>query len=460
VFDWMDRSSKQYISERLDSIKTLLQDPPSSENYETLRNILFAINLKLSEIQTDISSNTVEAIVKNNRFLNESHTIGIILMIVSSIFSVLLGLVIVNSILGPLKRVEEAAKSIAVGDLTRNVEAKGSPEILRVVRGLNQAMQGLRELVKNINDQSEKILETSRELKTASTETGKSASGVAQAMEELAEGSTKQAEHISQATNTIQMLSEIVQKVFDETEGIAASSQKVANSAEVGLQATVNVAGEIQELYASTQEINEVIHELSKATDQINEIISAIRGIADQTSLLALNASIEAARAGEHGKGFSVVALETSKLADESKQAVGMIEELIVNIKERTDNAVKTMQKGMERAENGKNLATQTSKTFEEISKSLNNNLVQVGTVAESTKKMAESNQEFIEKIMEIAAISEESLASTEEVSATTEEQSASTQEVTALADNLNQIAENLRKAVSVFELETKNSPS
>jgi methyl-accepting chemotaxis protein len=460
VFDWMDAASQKDISGKFESIQELLKEDPSVDNYRILRDTLFEMNLKIGKIESKLSATMVEGIANNNRFLNESRVVGIIIMVVSSLFSILLGLVIVNSITTPLKQVEEAAKSIAVGDLTQNVIADGSPEISRVVGGLNQAVHGLRELVSNINSQSEMLTQASMELKTASAGTGKSASEMARAMEDLAQGSTKQAEQISQATNTVQFLSEMVQHVSDETELIAAASKKVVDSARIGLKATADVADEIQGLYVSTKEIDGVINELSKATDQINEIISVIRGIAEQTTLLSLNASIEAARAGEHGKGFAVVAHETSKLAEQSKQAAGLIDDLIVNIKGRTDQAVHTMQKGMERAENGKNLAAQTSKTFEEITQSLNNNLSQIEAVTESTRKMAESNKDVIEKIMEIAAISEESLASTEEISATTEEQSTSTQEVTALADNLNQIAESLHQAVAVFELEAKKRRS
>ncbi|HBE79230.1 MAG TPA: hypothetical protein DDW65_15875, partial [Firmicutes bacterium] len=217
-------------------------------------------------------------------------------------------------------------------------------------------------------------------------------------------------------------------------------------------------ADEIQELYISTKQIDEVISELSKATDEINKMISVINGIAEQTSLLALNASIEAARAGEHGKGFAVVALETGKLAEQSKEATKLINNLTANIKGRMDQAVQAMQKGITRAENGKNLTSQTAGTFETITQSLNDNLVQIDTVAQSTRMMAEHNSRVMEKITDIAAISDESLSSTEEVSATTEEQSASAQQVAALAENLNHIANNLQQAVAVFELEQKNN--
>ncbi|HBF36461.1 MAG TPA: hypothetical protein DDW50_03985 [Firmicutes bacterium] len=458
IFDWLDAENKRDIYGKVAFIKKLVSDTPSMANYQLLRSSLFQLNIKIGLVESNIASATINAITENNRFLSESRTTGVVILTISLVFSIILGLVIVNSISMPLKQVEAAAKSIAIGDLTHQIRADGSPEILRVVAGLNQAISGLRELISNINSQSEALSRASQELKTASSETGRSASEVAMAMQEMTNGSVKQANQISEATRKAQLFSEMVRKVSDDTETIASASQKVVQSAQVGLKATIDVADEIQELYLSTKQMDGVIGELSKSTDEINEIISAIRGIADQISLLALNAAIEAARAGEHGKGFAVVAQETGKLADQSKQAVGMIEDLIAKIKGRTTQAVQAMQQGMARAENGKDLTSRASKTFEEITQALNNNLTQIEVVAQSTRKMSDDNNTIIEKIAEIASISEESLASTEEVSATAEEQSASSEEVAAFADSLSQIADSLNRAVAAFELEEKQN--
>lgn len=454
IFDWMDEEDRKSVSGKFESIKKLVTQTPSSSNYALLRNHFFELSLVINQIESKLSLSTVGLIANNNQFLSESKSTGIIIVTASFLLSIFIGLLIVNSISVPLKQVEKAAKAIAIGDLSHKITTIGSPEILKPINGLNQAIDGLRDLVKKINSQSKILFTTSQELKIASSETGKSASEVAQAMEELAIGSTKQAEQITQTADTIRSLSEIINQVSDDTEKIASASEEVARAAKVGLQATIEGTNEIQELYLSTKKINKIINELSNATSEIGEITSVIQGVAEQTSLLALNAAIEAARAGEQGKGFAVVAQETGKLAEQSKQAAGLIVDLITNIRLQTTEAVKTMEIGMQRAESGKNLTIETSETFKKISQSLSNNLVQIEAVAQSARKMAESNNVVIKTINDMAAICEENLASTEEVTATTEEQSASTQQVAALADNLNQIADNLHQAVAVFKLE------
>ncbi|MBL5868006.1 methyl-accepting chemotaxis protein [Heyndrickxia sporothermodurans] len=94
----------------------------------------------------------------------------------------------------------------------------------------------------------------------------------------------------------------------------------------------------INNIEASTLNINERVKELKKASDQVHSIISIITSVAEQTNLLALNAAIESARAGEYGKGFSVVAGEVRKLAEKTKKSIGNISTLIGSIKNQIEN--------------------------------------------------------------------------------------------------------------------------
>jgi methyl-accepting chemotaxis protein len=456
AFEWMDKENKQNISHKLALIKKALNNPPNKGDYENLRNTIFDLTIILDRASSALSSETTNGITNNNLFLNQSKINGIIIMVISALFATLIGLLIANSISASLKQIESAAKSLAAGDLTRHIVSDGSPEISKTIHEFNRAITNLRELVTHINSQSDVLYQASRELKTASSESGKSSSDVARATEELVKGSTRQAEQIAETVNNVHLLSDLVQQISQNTLTITSAFQQGAQAAQTSVKASSDVANGIQELYVFTQKMNVVINDLSRSTDQITEITSSIDGIADQTSLLSLNAAIEAARAGEHGKGFAVVAQETGKLAEESKKAAALIVGLVHNIKARTDEAVNTIQGGLKIAENSKTMITQTSTNFQLIFQSLHDNLGQIETVVDSTRKMDKNNQTVLETINEIAAISEETIANTEEVSSNAEEQSASSQQVAALAESLNQIADDLHHTVIVFELNAK----
>jgi methyl-accepting chemotaxis protein len=449
----IDAENKKTILKQLTQIKEIYLASPNVEDYKKINSLVASVADTIKPSQNSIFSTAITMVSRNNKFSAESKIITIVFVLLSALFSTLIGIWIAISISKPLKKMVRAAKSLAVGDLTKELTVVGCPEVTEVVEELNQATLSLRELVRGINEQSDSLFAASKELKEGISDTGESAAQVANAMEELAKASSQQAVQVNQAVGTIKLLSDLVKKVSNDTENIAAISKKVANSAKLGQKATNDVANEMSNLFNFTNEVAAAIDELSDTSEEINDITAVIEGIAEQTTLLALNASIEAARAGEQGQGFSVVASETGMLAEQSKQAVRMIVNLILQMKAKTQQAVNVMRDGISRAVAGRDLAVEATGAFEGIFETLMSSLAQIEEVAESARQMARRNEDVIEAISSIAAISEEGLASTEEVSATAQEQSASVEEVTALAENLSDIAGNLRSTVSVFEI-------
>ena len=448
-----DPNSATKIERSVNDIEKVLKEPINKENYNKLNDSMYFVFLTINSLDNKMKDSTAQRMVFGNRFSQGSKEKTILMLLISFIISLTLGLVIATSISRPMQSMAKATNLLATGDLSFNVNARGCYEATVMVGGFNCALTGLRLLIKGIDQESEYIITASKELKDASFESGRSASEVARAMEELASGANEQSDQINQAVSSVTELSELVQKVSMDTVNIAVSSEKMSDAAVVGQKVTNDIANEINQLYQSTKEVAAVIEALNRTSGEINEITSVIGGIAEQTSLLALNAAIEAARAGDQGKGFSVVAEETGKLAEQSKQSASMIADLIKDMSLKTRHAVEVIQKGIERVEAGKSLAGEATVTFSDIFKDLRDVLAQIDTVASSARYMSEKNEQVISVITMISAISEESMASTEEVSATAQEQSAAAEEVSSLAENLAGIANKLKTSVASFNV-------
>lgn|SRR5574344_1400842 len=131
------------------------------------------------------------------------------------------------------------------------------------------------------------------------------------------------------------------------------------------------------------QVIAELILELSEYAQQIGSTVDIVEDIAEQTNMLALNATVEAARAGEHGKGFSVVAGEIRKLADESKQATSKIENLIKNIQQVTNSTVMATEEGSKELDNSSKFA---QKIIDDVAFIIS----LINDVSESSKQISE----------------------------------------------------------------------
>jgi methyl-accepting chemotaxis protein len=397
-----------------------------------------------------------EAFASLNRMRNIIAVISIFFLVIGGIISYL----VAQQISAPIKDMVKVVNLVAMGNLTRTVKFEGKRGFLKVskefgqlVDGFNHAITSLRSLITHINEQAQTLAIASKELRNASTESGRSAAEVAKAVESMAKASLEQTTQINQTVNNVTQLGQLVKKVSHDSLRIADSSKQVAVSAQNGQQVSSDVVSDIGALYNITKEIRSIIEEINQSSERIKNISSLIEGFAGQTTLLALNAAIEAARAGEHGKGFSVVAQETGKLAEQSKQSSEEISNVIVEMINRSIHAVKTIQNGVTQFEASKTLTSEAASTFENIFKQLNDTLTQIQEVALSAQKMAEHNDQVITAISSVAAITEESMATTEEISASVQQQSASAEEVAALASNLSEIVDAMKVSVTTFQI-------
>ena len=216
-----------------------------------------------------------------------------------------------------------------------------------------------------------------------------------------------------------------------------------------------------KELKNSTEIQNELIVEtasevksLSEAVVNIDEIIVSISDIADQTSLLSLNASIEAARAGEAGKGFAVVAEEVAELAKQSQNSTKEIAMILNDIKEKADKTTELMDsinKGMKLQSA---TVEETLKIFEDITKAdgkISENIESFNIIIQFVKQFSD---ELLKLIESLASSSEESAAVAEEVTASSLNQIEAVAKVKDAGDNILNIINDLKNNIEKFRTE------
>src|SRR5690606_31888050 len=116
------------------------------------------------------------------------------------------------------------------------------------------------------------------------------------------------------------------------------------------------------------EDIADNILVLSEHTQQIGEIIATVNSLADQSKMLALNASVEAARAGEEGKGFAVVALEVRNLADQNRDATVGVCEILGEIQRATKAALMVTEEGGKGVGEWQNLVNKAGESIKDLS--------------------------------------------------------------------------------------------
>ncbi len=204
---------------------------------------------------------------------------------------------------------------------------------------------------------------------------------------------------------------------------------------------------QVQISEASGKQVVEELHALEENTNQMHSIVEMINEVADQTSLLALNASIEAARAGEAGRGFAVVATEISGLAAQTQSATGnitgLIDSIVTSLKAVVD-AVENLVEATNRQAEGAQSAVEGFELIEQKTISINESSDQLNQIV---ALLADANNEIVESIQNISAITEEVSAHASETYTVSEKNTEVVSNVSAIVDVLTQKAQELKDA-------------
>ena len=188
-------------------------------------------------------------------------------------------------------------------------------------------------------------------LHNSTTSMASSSTQIASTMEQQERTINEQATAVSQTTATMEELGASTRQSTEQAEASASGARQALDLTEEGNQAVKQTLVGISTLKEQVEAIAEQIMRLSEQTGQIGLVSDLVGNLANQTNMLALNASVEAARAGEQGKGFSVVAGEIRKLADQSKQSAEKINALVREIQASINSSVMVTDEGTKKSE-------------------------------------------------------------------------------------------------------------
>ncbi|WP_448572239.1 HAMP domain-containing methyl-accepting chemotaxis protein [Trichothermofontia sp.] len=241
------------------------------------------------------------------------------------------------------------------------------------------------------------IQRASRQMNAAATLIASSTTQIASSIEEQERSSSHQAASVNQTTTTMDELGASSRQSAEQAEAAASAAQQALALADNGNRAVDRTIQGMATLKTKVSAIAEQILRLSEQTGQIGSISGLVSDIANQTNMLALNAAVEAVRAGEHGKGFSVVATEIRKLADESKKSAERISALVNDIQNAINATVMATDEGTKTVDEGVQIAQETSAAFAGVATAVNNVVLNNQQISLNIKQQAIAIQQVVD---------------------------------------------------------------
>jgi len=283
------------------------------------------------------------------------------------------------------------------GDLTVRMQESGMGGCAELGKGFNRFMEQLNGLFQEWRGESSQLASASEELAATS--------------EELARNTQTSSQRVSEVSHSAQEVNNVVQEVASNITHVSDSATRTNETTQEGRQEVRTAAGEIQAL--------------SESTDRVEDVMGSIQSIAKKTDLLALNAAIEAANAGEHGKGFAVVADEVRKLAEQTSQATEEVNQLVSDLRGKSESSVAAMEKVQGRMDEILGMIHETDQTANQIAASAE----------------------------ELAATMSETSDNMGEINGNVDSVSDSVSQIEEAGQQLGEMAENLRQALNRFRL-------
>ncbi|MCS3922726.1 methyl-accepting chemotaxis protein [Methanococcus voltae PS] len=346
--------------------------------------------------------------------------------------------------------VSKVMKKLSEGDFT--VHADESKDINGLQKSINLAIENIGELIKDLRKDIEVLDSEIESIESQLTNAEESAEQLTDAASQVANAASDQSVKLQNSTNQLMETFEGTKLVNDTIENMVKIAGSIKGNSNEGTHKVENATGTMNNIANVIDNLSKSIGELGTESKKINEVTTLIKDVADQTGLLALNASIEAARAGEAGKGFAVVASEIKDLAEEIKKSVEDINKTIKGINCKIDETIELGNTGKSQVKKGVLAIAEVNSAFEGIQNGVANSGSRMDNIYKGSQNAATNVNLALKNSQEVAAIAEEFAATAEEVTASTEELNSIIEEIRNASKELTKISGNVSKKTNEFK--------
>lgn len=378
-------------------------------------------------------------------------TLTWIMVVLSIVIAAIIGAVVLMTIGRPLGQLRTLMNEGERGNLTVRSKIRRKDEIGQVADSFNRMMEQITGLVLKTTESAAEVLSTATSLSEASRKTATSAKEIAVATEEIAGGATNLA---AESERGSEMTSQIGTQIESVVSANAEMGVAAAEVQQAGLKGTEYMAG-LMSKTGQTEEMTrsmvEKVDKLKDSTSSIRKVLDVLGNITKQTNILSLNATIEAARAGAAGKGFMVVADEIRKLADQSRQSIGMVGEVVTSIQREIEETVAVLSDAYPLFREQIESVRDANAIFQNVENHMSGFVHRLESATGTINQLGEAQSTLSLAMTNVSAVAQEASATSEQVASLSNEQLSVSEGLVELSNRLEAVSNELRESLAKF---------
>lgn len=347
----------------------------------------------------------------------------------ASLLGLVLAVLISRAIADPVSQVAEVAREVARGDVSRgDLDVSAAGEVRLMAYSFNEMLGTLRTTVMELVSRTDQLSSASRGLLGASAD-----------QEHVI---SQQAAYAQQIAATFEELSRTAEQISSSTEVVESSARRTHEAVAEAMAVVAQVVAGINDIRTESKGVADAIVGLNQDLQQVSKIAQVINQVAERSDLLALNAALEGTKAGEVGRGFSLVAAEMRKLAENVSVSARDIARIVEKVQDSGEEAASKARVGMATSDRGVEVAEQASSVFQRIVELARGTSEAARQITIATRQQRQSSEQAVQGARNVAELVKQGVDATGRT--------------TRIAQDLQAVAEGLTAVTSRFKVQQR----
>ena len=372
---------------------------------------------------------------------------------VTALIVIVIGFILSTSMGTTIRKIMNGLEKASTGDLTVDIHTRRKDEFMILCESTNQMLGNIRALINKADTVAKALGNASERVGGNSGILLEETKSITTSISDVEKGIVMQANDAENCLTRMDDLSKKIGVVSENTGKIADIADVTKSTVSDGLATIDTLQDKVKATTQVTAEVISNIEDLEKASQSIANIVGAINDIADETSLLSLNASIEAARAGDAGRGFAVVAESIRKLAEQSLNSVNEIRNIVGKIQKQTVDTVEVAKQAEVIVNSQEEALKATIDVFHDIDKHVSGLAENLSQISAGIDAMEGAKKDTLTAIESISAVAEETASAVTEVNEAAGRQLEAVKKLNNESEELIDRSEDLVEAINKFTI-------